>query len=68
MLTSWSGIWNVIWPIMIGGCQLTRKTKETVLRSADWEVVELDDDEGPSGLFPRVWGRLKKKKAGIADS
>ncbi|KAK5997680.1 hypothetical protein PT974_00035 [Cladobotryum mycophilum] len=46
------GLWNIIWTPL--------QTRETLLSVADWEVIELDVDEGPRGIMPQVWGRLKK--------
>ncbi|KAI9742977.1 MAG: hypothetical protein M1818_003272 [Claussenomyces sp. TS43310] len=46
--------------VQVGGCRLSRPTKEILLQSGDWEVIEMDGDEEPWSLFPRVWGRLRK--------
>lgn len=53
------GLWNIMWPWFVGGCQLTW-SMERCLRAAPWEVVDMQTDETPASLFPRTWGRLRK--------
>lgn len=56
------GIINLVWPTIIGGCELCRDT-ETVLRSAGpWEKVDLVQplDEPWYHTLPHVYGVLVK--------
>jgi len=53
-------LWNPAWSLSVG-CRLDRPIQQALLQAGSWEVVEMDGDEVPWSLFPRVWGKLIKK-------
>lgn len=68
LMTENTGLWTLVWAVVVGGCHLNRLTEEHLLRAGTWETVEIDGDEQPWSLFPRIWGRLVKVKDAHATS
>ncbi|PWY87893.1 S-adenosyl-L-methionine-dependent methyltransferase, partial [Aspergillus sclerotioniger CBS 115572] len=52
--------WTLFWPYIKGGCHLDRRIPDILLKSADWEVVELKCEEERLSMMPRSYGRLRK--------
>ena len=52
--------WTLFWPYIKGGCHLDRRIPDILLKSADWEVVELKYEGEKTSMMPRSYGRLRK--------
>ncbi|RAK99842.1 class I SAM-dependent methyltransferase [Aspergillus ibericus CBS 121593] len=52
--------WTLFWPTIKGGCYLDRNMRDILLKSADWEVVELRYEGEKASMMPRTLGRLRK--------
>ena len=57
-------VFNVIWPFMLGGCNLNRPTGLYLRRAGHWEKVELQEPgkEDAWTAIPRVSGVMVKGK------
>jgi len=57
-----TGMYNVTWPVLMGGCELNRKTDEWLKQAGEWERIELEGRKGATGyeVIPDVMGRLVK--------
>lgn len=53
-------LWDALWPVSILTCKMDRPIVEWLMKSGDWEVVELKTEGDPWHLRPRAWGRLRK--------
>ncbi|KAH8893281.1 S-adenosyl-L-methionine-dependent methyltransferase [Thozetella sp. PMI_491] len=54
--------WSSIWSLVVGGCRLDAPIKEILMQAGEWELLELELDETPMSLMPRLSGRLVKAK------
>lgn len=57
-----TGLWCLVWPTFIGGCRLDRVTSDTLVKTVDWETVDVHTEADPHALMPRLWGRLVKPR------
>ncbi|PYI07480.1 S-adenosyl-L-methionine-dependent methyltransferase [Aspergillus sclerotiicarbonarius CBS 121057] len=55
--------WTLFWPTIKGGCHLDRNMSDILLKSADWEVVEMRYEGETLSMMPRTLGRLRKVAA-----
>lgn len=55
---------NLIWPHMLGGCDICRPTDEWLRKAGDWEDVKLGPmgAEGPYDTVPHAVGTLTKAR------
>lgn len=55
---------QIVWPYMMGGCQLTRDTAKLLREAGDWETVDLGAPKGEAWYepIPYTMGRLVKAK------
>ncbi|CAK3799995.1 S-adenosyl-L-methionine-dependent methyltransferase [Lecanosticta acicola] len=60
----WQKLINLVWPHFFNGCDICRPTDEWLLRSGEWEEVNLrpGQGEGPYDTLPHVIGTLTKKR------
>ncbi|CAI4215282.1 unnamed protein product [Parascedosporium putredinis] len=58
----YQGFLNLFWPFCIGGCQLTRPTRDWLLEAGPWSDVDLDRraDEPWHQCLPHIMGTLTK--------
>ncbi|RAL10888.1 class I SAM-dependent methyltransferase [Aspergillus homomorphus CBS 101889] len=57
-------VWNLLWPLALDGCSLDRPIMNILLKSADWEIVDLRYEGEKWSLMPRVSGTLRKVQRG----
>lgn len=59
-------VYNLVWPILVGNCQLDRPVGRYLLEAGSWSTIELDmpKEEDAWMVLPRVSGRLVKWGAG----
>lgn len=53
-----------MWPVALDGCRLDRPIADILLKSADWEIVELREEGEKWSMMPRVSGILRKVQRG----
>lgn len=53
---------NLFWPTLIGGCELRRRTVDTLVKAGEWSQVDLErlTDEPWYRVVPHVYGVLEK--------
>ncbi|KAF8428156.1 S-adenosyl-L-methionine-dependent methyltransferase [Tirmania nivea] len=56
------GLYNIPWPLFLGGCELNRKTDEWLKQAGEWGKIELERRKGETGyeIMPEVVGVLVK--------
>lgn len=56
------GILQLVWPHLLGGCELTRNTAEYLRKAGEWESVDLGAPKGEKWYepVPYTMGRLVK--------
>ncbi|RPB27394.1 S-adenosyl-L-methionine-dependent methyltransferase [Terfezia boudieri ATCC MYA-4762] len=56
------GIYNIPWPVLLGGCELNRKTDEWLKQAGEWRSIELGVSNRATGyeVMPHFLGRLVK--------
>lgn len=64
MLRVWQRVLQCVWPGMMQGCNLTRRTGQMVREAGEWETVEMGPPEtsGKYEAIPFVLGRAVKKQ------
>lgn len=57
-------IYNILWPLFLGNCQLNRNTYASIMQAGEWAKVEIavPTREDAWSVFPRITGRLWKKR------
>ena len=57
-----TGIYNIVWPHMMGNCHLTRPTGDYILGAGKWSETDVKtiDQEDPWLVIPHFSGRLVK--------
>ncbi|KAG0138390.1 S-adenosyl-L-methionine-dependent methyltransferase [Tuber indicum] len=58
------GFYQILWPRMLAGCNINRRTSEILLRAGQWDVNDLVDlkEEEHWAIMPHICGRLVKSR------
>ncbi|KAL9128917.1 MAG: hypothetical protein Q9217_002507 [Psora testacea] len=56
------GIYQVLWPYLMGNCNLTRPTGDYILKAGEWSTADMTtpEKEDPWMVIPHISGRLVK--------
>ncbi|KAF8451502.1 S-adenosyl-L-methionine-dependent methyltransferase, partial [Terfezia claveryi] len=57
-----TSIYNIPWPVLLGGCELNRKTDEWLKQAGEWRSIELEGSNRATwyAVMPHFLGRLVK--------